>query len=418
MKIEDATDKAFRILEEEQIHPTVDYDFAPENRLLHVQALLESLATSPRVSARPGFNLFEQRKLRPRPVQKSPRYWEFRSDNYKLLLAIYEQVHEDDRSEFISRLTELISTNRCWRQGNSSRFPNFAGSTSCLALLAEFCIRTGHVAAVFDALSIPQLPTPGIAILLMQFEEVISLNFDLFSDSELAEIPSRLAQLREVARLQTFETVRARGSTVTKRNPNYKSGYKSCGRAIVDIIDGLIEECRQARMYYLKLELARRTNVEIESDRGKIEGFLTKLGFNADMIGALNAAEDEYRTATTKFDLKNCFGHLRSFLEHLHLESAKALSNATGETPAEKWSLATVYLRKKSVISLQHEQFATSLYALISDTSIHPLGAKAEYARLLRNVVIEYGVMFLGSLDEKGIKITSAPAQSTMEVPP
>jgi hypothetical protein len=52
----------------------------------------------------------------------------------------------------------------------------------------------------------------------------------------------------------------------------------------------------------------------------------------------------------------------------------------------------------------QHEAYVTSLYTLISDASVHQLGAEREYARLLRNVVIEYGVMFLTVLAKKGVK--------------
>ncbi len=39
----------------------------------------------------------------------------------------------------------------------------------------------------------------------------------------------------------------------------------------------------------------------------------------------------------------------------------------------------------------------------MSDEGVHPLIAEPEYARLLRNVVIEYGVMFLATLDKKGV---------------
>jgi hypothetical protein len=57
------------------------------------------------------------------------------------------------------------------------------------------------------------------------------------------------------------------------------------------------------------------------------------------------------------------------------------------------------------IFTKQHEAFVTTLYTLISDTSVHPLGTDREYARLLRNVVIEYGVMFLSTLAKKGVKI-------------
>jgi len=41
----------------------------------------------------------------------------------------------------------------------------------------------------------------------------------------------------------------------------------------------------------------------------------------------------------------------------------------------------------------------------LSDEGVHPLIAEKEFARLLRNMVIEYGLMFLTMLEKKGIKI-------------
>jgi hypothetical protein len=41
----------------------------------------------------------------------------------------------------------------------------------------------------------------------------------------------------------------------------------------------------------------------------------------------------------------------------------------------------------------------------LSDEGVHPLIAEKEFARLLRNVVIEYGLMFLTMLEKKGIRI-------------
>jgi len=64
-----------------------------------------------------------------------------------------------------------------------------------------------------------------------------------------------------------------------------------------------------------------------------------------------------------------------------------------------------IYLRQKQCFTKQHESFVASLYTLLSDESVHPLTADREYARLLRNVVIEYGVMFLTVLDKRGVKI-------------
>jgi len=63
--------------------------------------------------------------------------------------------------------------------------------------------------------------------------------------------------------------------------------------------------------------------------------------------------------------------------------------------------LDQIYLRQQGYFTTQHEKFSTSLYTLPSDESVHLLTAEREYGRLMRNVVIEYGVMFLTVLDVK-----------------
>jgi len=90
-------------------------------------------------------------------------------------------------------------------------------------------------------------------------------------------------------------------------------------------------------------------------------------------------------------------------LENLHREACQSIAAAAGETVADRWGAATSYLRQKGFLSQQEEAFVTSLSTLVSDEGVHPLIAEPEYARLLRNVVIEYGVMFLATLDKKGV---------------
>jgi hypothetical protein len=70
---------------------------------------------------------------------------------------------------------------------------------------------------------------------------------------------------------------------------------------------------------------------------------------------------------------------------------------------------ATLYLRQRNVISQKEEVFVTSLYTLVSDEAIHPLIAEREYARLFRNVVIEYCLLFLTTLEKKGLSLKPAP---------
>lgn len=56
---------------------------------------------------------------------------------------------------------------------------------------------------------------------------------------------------------------------------------------------------------------------------------------------------------------------------------------------------ALTYLRAHDILTLKEEQFAAQFYALMSDSSVHPLVAEREYARLMRNMSIEYGLLLL-----------------------
>jgi hypothetical protein len=219
-------------------------------------------------------------------------------------------------------------------------------------------------------------------------------------------MPSDLAHLREIAKLQTWSAKGPRGGRgPIKANPHYREGFSEAGNEIVAAIDGITEECRKARFWYLKGTLQELPNLEIESDMLKVEGFLVKLGFSADMVKTLNAAQSDYKSTASAFELKNCLGHLRSFLEHLHRESVKSIAAAAGSTVTDRWGDAILYLREQGYFTKQHETFVASLYTLLSDESVHPLTAEREYARLLRNVVIEYGVMLLTVLDKRGVTI-------------
>jgi hypothetical protein len=395
----EALEKAARILEEEQVQPTLGYryvsDVWPSNQR-YQQYELQRVGWTPVMAAQTG--LSTERKQRPREVYEDPRLYVFESTNFNLLVKIFSQVAQAERASFVSALLNFV------RKPIAAHAQKYGGKTSALALLAEFCIRTGHLKELLAATAEPKMPTASLGIMLKEIEEMIALNFNLFSDSELASMPSDLAQLREIAERQTYSAQGPRSGPV-KDNPHYRQGFSDVGNEIVNAIDGIAEECRKARYWYLKGALQELPNLEIESDKLKVEGFLVKLGFSADMVSALNAAESDYKSTASAFELKNCLGHLRSFLEHLHRESVKSIAAAGGHTVVDRWGDATLYLRQQAFITKQHETFIASLYTLLSDESVHPLTADREYARLLRNVVIEYGVMFLTVLDKRSIKI-------------
>jgi hypothetical protein len=292
-------------------------------------------------------------------------------------------------------------------QNSGGYYASINGEVSDLPLIAEFCIRTGYLKELLEATKVSIVPTASLAMMLREIEEMIALNFNLFSDAELETMPYQLSPLREIAHRQIHARIKPRGSGLIEENPHFRPGYSTTGQAITAVIDGIMEECHKARYFYLKGALQELPNLEIESDKIKVEGFLVKLGFSSKMVGALDAAERDYRSTSTPFELKNCLGHLRTFLEHLHRDAAKAvLSTTPGVVVEDKWMPATIYLRQQGVFTQKHEDFIAKFYTLISDEGVHPLGAEREYARLLRNVVIEYGVMFLTVLDQRGIRLT------------
>lgn len=394
MKISEALEKASRILQEEEVQPTLGYRY-----------VFKSDGPSERVmGAAMQLGLMAERKERPRKVYEDPKLFAFESTNFNLLLKIFSQLADADRAVFVGRLLGYVRKPRAVHHHKTSAH-TYGQATSALALLAEFCVRTGYLKELLAATAEPEMPSTGLGLMLKQIEEMIALNFNLFSDSELGSIPSSLAHLREISERQTYSARNSGRGTPMVTNPHYRQGFENVGREIVAAIDGIVEECRKARYWYLKGALQELPNLEIESDKLKVEGFLVKLGFSDKMVKSLDAAESDYKSTATTFELKNCLGHLRSFLEHLHREAAKSIAVAAGATVVDKWGDATIYLRQQGFFSIQHEKFSASLYTLLSDESVHPLTADREYARLLRNVVIEYGVMFLTVLDHRGVKI-------------
>ena len=177
------------------------------------------------------------------------------------------------------------------------------------------------------------------------------------------------------------------------------------GRHILESTNSISKECQQARYFYLKGALQRKVNLEIESDRSTVESFLTKLGFSTTLMLALDEAEKDYSDSSSAFELKNCLGHLRSFLEHVHLEAANQIAIDVRATPPTKWGATISFLRGQGYITQQKEGFVTALYTFISDEGVHALVAERLFARLLRNMVIEYGYMFLTMLDSEGISL-------------
>jgi hypothetical protein len=398
MDLAEALEKAQRILLEEQTRPTRHYRYVRDEAGGHDAFAMASVAL---FEASAASVLLAERGKRPREVYENPKLYRFESVNFDLLIRVFNQVTEADRPLFIGGLLKSVEKPFPAQYAPRPIFPSVSSQSSMLPLTAEFCIRTGYLKELLDATKKPQFPTASLAMMVMELEEMVALNFNLFSDGQLESMPAELAPLWEIAERQTY-SVRAPRGKPPKQNPNYRPGYEVMGREIIRGIDGIKEECRKARYFYLKGALQELPNLEIESDRIKVEGFLVKLGFRGGLVAALDAAERDYKSTSTGFELKNCLGHLRSYI---HRDAAKTIAATARATVEDRWGPALIYLRQQGLFTLQHEEFIAKLYTLISDESVHALGADRDYARLLRNVVIEYGLMFLTVLDKKGIKI-------------
>jgi hypothetical protein len=410
MEIIEAINGATQILDEERQRPTISYQDIGNDWTLRINEMTpEEITAWKKIASVPRKNLWAQRQEYPRLVTETPQIYSFSGTNFDLLVAIYSQINAGDRPYLVKHVLKRVEFNNPFLTKNRTYiFPTMDGHVSELPLVAEFCIRTHNTEALFEATTKPKMPSLGLAIMMMHLEEILGLNFNLFSNEQLARMQKWLAALRETADRQTYSARGPRGGPMIE-NPHYKHGNERIANQIVKSIDGIFIECKQARYWYLKGALQQTINLEVESDKTKVESFLVKLGFSEQMVKALNAAENDYRSTDDPFELKSSLGHLRSFLEHLHRETASSVAAAVGDGVPDRWGNATTYLHKMELLTKQEEEFSTALYTLMSDGSVHPLAAKREHARLLRNVVIEYGVMFLSVLDKKGIKLHSKP---------
>ena len=174
--------------------------------------------------------------------------------------------------------------------------------------------RRGEKQAFINALS-KAAPSPGLTLLLMQLEEMIALNFTLFTDEEytlirtvMTAIGGAVKDLRKQARP---------GSTIESNVV-----HNVC-LEVPPLCDAVSEACGRASFVYLKGSLLPGMNLEINQDKNTVGTFLEELGFTQLLIQSLDKAEKLYRTAATPFELKSSLGHLRSFSEQLHVQAAQ-----------------------------------------------------------------------------------------------
>lgn len=368
-----------QLLEEERTYPTLSYSPSTSLDIAKLFLLLTKITSEPKI------------------VQERPRDFEFHSVNYGLLSSLASQLDSDQRRELSEYLSSKISKLDVVRKTESAGYPRWNSYSSELPLIGEFLARTGCSGLLFDVLSEAK-PMPGVILLLLQLHKLISLNWSVLSDAEL----DALSQSSNVLKNNAAMILEAQ----RQRKTVWKIGTESisvslAARDTVVACNDLIELCRKSRYFLLKGALITGVNVEVNQDKDAVASHLQRMGFGPTLIESLNHA-DKLQLSDSPFDLKSSMGHLRSFMESLHIEAcARTGASAPAGPGPQKWGETVNYLRRSEMLTIAEERFVTGLYVLISDEAVHPLIAEREYARLSRNVVIEYGLLLLKKLDKQ-----------------
>jgi hypothetical protein len=390
MELREAIKRADQILDEERSEPTVRYSArgwvsGPESGMTEAEYL--------------DFLRFRH----PRMVMEDPQEFEFSSTNYTLLCSLRTRLPQGDRDAFMNAcLGRMHSSPPCTiNRTPTPMVPDKLWELldSELPLLAEFCVRNGVQKGFLRVLAEAR-PVPGHVVLLRHLEEMIAFNFTLFTEEEYQRLARSVSALEATAQRQAEDDpARAEGWEVGPVVRWCIHPYEMREELTAAVRD-VKEECRKAAYLLLKNSLLEGINNEVNQDKQAVESHLQTLGFSSALRDSLNEAERLYREQGSAFSLKSSMGHLRSFLENLHAEKIPALHAKYGGELAIKWGAWLGYLRKNGVISQAQESLASSLYTFISDQAVHPLVAEREDARLARNMVIEYALLFLKEIEK------------------
>src|SRR5438045_2941889 len=105
MKLAQALQDAFHILEEERVRPTLGYRYVAKEwprEMKWEEYKLKPQGYTPAAAAVMG--LSRMRDKRPREVEENPRAFLFESVNFNLLLTIFNQLAPESRPAFVTGL--------------------------------------------------------------------------------------------------------------------------------------------------------------------------------------------------------------------------------------------------------------------------------------------------------------------------
>jgi hypothetical protein len=367
MELQEALSKANQILDEERVSPTVTYVCEPQSINNAVQVAVALVGT---------MNLPAARSQRPREIIENPTSYRFKSINYNLLCALLSQhVNESDRLAFNAGIAlRLVSDPGCMRKTYPVGFPGWNNLSSELPLVAEFLVRNHGKAQLIRLLWEAPL-IPGHVPLLRQLEEMIALNYTVFSESDYESLSAAMANMSAGAATKEEECRKL--NIVDTRFPGIGSlNVRGLHLEVKASSSAIVEQCRKARYLYVKGTLSEGLNLEVNQDKIAVEEYIQRHGFPHTLVESLNEAERLYLHGTTPLEFKSSMGHLRSFLENVHGEAMPALHARFGGQLPQKWGEGLAYLVRNGFLSKTEEHFVASLYTLISDEGVHPLIAE------------------------------------------
>lgn len=109
--------------------------------------------------------------MRPRAVHEYPDEYQFRSENFDLLLVLFSQLQEAEKPEFIAAMLKRLPLENAHKdRGKEAGFPSYNRNVSELPLVAEFAIRMGHRKDLVDDINAAQKPTIGLVTLFLQID--------------------------------------------------------------------------------------------------------------------------------------------------------------------------------------------------------------------------------------------------------
>jgi len=260
--LNEAIKQARLILGQEAISPTLNYVYVSDEwpRELQYEMTMRQQSYSARSVGHVALSRMRARDGR--EVFDNPKLWKFESKNFEMLMGLYGQLSEFDRGKFIGGLLNTYSGAYFpVVDGAKAHWPSWNGYLSPLPLLGEFAVRNSQAQMLFTILSRQELPSESHVLLVMQLREMLSLNFNLFTKSDLDTMPDALKGFREMANRQTWAVKRERGGTRQVQNPHFRKGYSSQAHALVKHIDGFLVQCTRAQYFHLQDDLSLTTNM-------------------------------------------------------------------------------------------------------------------------------------------------------------